>query len=99
MRDEGTWLRELFDPRSGHLGRAFGGKHRVARMLRFGHRHASPALKRRLVRAQQRHEKGVHARMEANALRWGQAVPGRGAPKKPRDRKPWKRQARKGGGR
>lgn len=96
MRDEKTWLTDLRDRlalvgKIHEKGTHFNSRHRIPRMLRWAHRHASPALKARMVCAQQAHERNRRDEREQNRRDWAQMPAGEGAPKHRWERKPWKK--------
>ena len=70
MRNYLVWL--------GQLAAAIGGgsgRYRVARMLRFVHRHGTPKQVAHVIGRQQVHEREVHAAKLANRRKWA-ARPG-----------------------
>ena len=68
--------------RHGAKGTHFDSRHRVPRMLRFAHRHGSPAMVGRLIRLQQSHEVARRDEKEAQRLAWSRALPVKGALKR-----------------
>lgn len=89
-----AWLGAFAGDLAAAVPGGFGSsRHRKARMLRFAFRSGGRPLQRKLVLAQQRHEVARAAERHANRLKWLHAKPVDGAPKKPKDRKRWKRGA------
>lgn len=82
-----VWLGAFAGTLAKAVPGSFGSsKHRKARMLRFAFRSGGKPLRRKLIEAQQRHERTRIREKAAASLQWSRAIPGPGAPKPRRER-------------
>lgn len=72
MKEESAWEKQfrLLEEERAKQGSPFHGKHRKARMVRFAAKNGSNALKKKLAKKQQAHERAVHAKKQENRKNW-----------------------------